>query len=241
MKKLITLLFVGLFLSSFAQKFQLTDSEGNPYTNGQTIYATITVHDWHPIGDYRLNITMENLTASALEMDTRCTAIELIEGAAVEVCLDGCLSGEIIEISTEIPEGGAKIYPLHILFPDNTFGLNRFKLEFMAGGETITLHAIIDMCGVGVKEQNNANVSLSAFPNPAPANSKINVSYTLADKNDKHRLVVRNILGAAVMDMPLNSYENNISIDASTLKSGVYLYTIETKNQISITRKLIVK
>jgi hypothetical protein len=118
--------------------------------------------------------------------------------------------------------------------------LSKFKFEFTAEGETVTLHAIIDMCGVGIKEQSNATASLSAFPNPAPANSKINVSYTLADRNG-NRLVVRNILGAVVINIPLNPYENKVSIDASNLKSGVYFYAIENKNQISIARKLIVK
>jgi len=94
---------------------------------------------------------------------------------------------------------------------------------------------------LGIKGQKPDNVSLSAFPNPAPANSKVNVSYTLADKNDNNCLVIRNIMGAMVMSMPLNSYENNMAIDISNLKSGVYFYAIENKNHISIAKKLIVK
>jgi len=241
MKKLIILLFVGLFLSSFAQKLQLTDVEGNPYTNGQTIIATITEHDLHPITEaFHLDIFVKNITENSLLVNTVSTATQLVDGMIAEVCFgDGCYSGEIVAIDWEIEGGGSALYAVHLVTNEN-FGLSKFKFEFTAEGETITLYAIIDMCGVGVKKHNNANVSLSAFPNPAPANSKINVSYTLADKND-NRLVIRNILGAEVMNIPLNPYENNISIDASNLKSGVYFYAIENRNQISIARKLIVK
>jgi hypothetical protein len=93
---------------------------------------------------------------------------------------------------------------------------------------------------IGVKEQPSP-VSLSAYPNPAPANSTINVSYTLADNSNNHRLVIRNIMGAVVMNMPLAPENNTISINTAELKSGVYFYTLESNNQISVAKKLIVK
>jgi len=241
MKKLIILLFVGVSLFGYAQKLQLTNPEGVPYTDGQTIISTITTNDMHPVtGAYHVDITVKNLTENSLRISTLCTG-KLADGMMSEVCFGGgCFMGEVIEIPYEISGLGSELYAFH-LKPQDNFGVSTFKFEFMTEGELITLHLIIEMCGLGVKEHNNATVSLSAFPNPASVNSKINVSYTLADNSNTHRLVVRNILGAEVMNIPLNPYENTTSIDASVLKSGTYFYAIENKNQISITRKLILK
>jgi hypothetical protein len=61
------------------------------------------------------------------------------------------------------------------------------------------------------------------------------------DKSDNNRLVVRNIVGAKVISRLLNPQENNISMDLSHLKQGVYFYAIENKKQISIAKKLIIK
>jgi len=240
MKKLLTLLFVGLSLLGYAQKLQLTNPEGTPYINGQTITAMITTNDLNPFTTaYHVDITVKNLTSDNLTISTLCSG-KLAEGMMAEVCFGACYMGDTIAISSEIPGLESALYELH-LKPQGNLGLSRFKLEFTTEGETITLHLIVDMCGIGVKERNNATVSLSAFPNPASANSKINVAYTLADMSNSHRLVVRNILGAEVMNIPLNPYENTTSIDASALKPGAYFYAIENKNQISIAKKLIVK
>jgi len=240
MKKLCTLLFVGLSLFGYAQKLQLTNPEGVPYTDGQTIAAIITTNDLNAFtGAYHVDITVKNLTSDDLRISTLCSG-KLAEGMMAEVCFGACYMGDTIAIACEIPGLESESYELH-LKPQGNLGLSTFKLEFTADDETITLHLIIDMCGLGVKERNNANVSLSAFPNPAPVNSKVNVSYTLADKSNSHHLVVRNILGATVINILLNPYENTTSIDASALKPGVYFYAIENKNQISIAKKLIVK
>jgi len=242
MKKIFTLLFLGLTLLGYAQNIQLANKEGVPYTDGQTITATITENDLNPITDaYHIDIVINNITANNLEVKTLCTAEELAAGMIPEVCFGcGCYDGPLIEIDWEFNEACSEVYAFKLATNGN-FGLSRFKFEFITNGQTITLYAIIDMCQVGVKEQNNATASLSAYPNPAPANSKINVSYTLADKNENHHLVIRNILGAVVINTPLNPYENNISIDVSTLKSGLYFYAIENRSHIYTAKKLIIK
>ncbi|MCL2435222.1 MAG: T9SS type A sorting domain-containing protein [Lentimicrobiaceae bacterium] len=244
MKRLLILLFAGISFLGYAQKFQLTDNEGNPYTDGHTIVATIT-KDNLMFGEYVVDITIENLTAVELLMKTMRTNIVLIDGMDAYVCFGICPPSNVFAIDWTIMEG-TESYALHIV-PDTCychFGISKFKLEFWSEkdeSDKMTLLVEIDMQPVGIIGQKPENVSLSAFPNPALAHSKINVSYTLADKNDKNCLVIRNIMGAMVMNIPLNDYENNITIDISDVKPGVYFYAIESKNRISIAKKLIVK
>ena len=244
MKKLFILLFVGVSFLGYAQKFQLADKEGNPYTDGHTIAATITKDDLF-FGEYVVHIIVKNLTAIELPMKTLRTNVALVNGTDAYVCFVKCFDGDILAIN-ETVMGEYESYDLHVL-PDASysyFGLSKFKLEFWSEkdeSDKMTLFVEIDMQPLGVKGQKSENVSLTAFPNPAPANSKVSISYTLADKNDKNCLVIRNIMGAMIMNIPLNAYENNIIIDVSDLKSGVYFYAIENKSHISIAKKLIVK
>jgi hypothetical protein len=248
MKKLLLLLFICASFLGYAQKFQLTAPDGTPYTDGQRIYTAITEEDLVLIGDpdgehileFVKEIIVENLLDIELEIRALLTTISFVNGMELEICFGACYpSGSFNDIEHVLLERGSEPYSIH-LRPNDKFGLSSFKLEFLADDEKMTLYVDIDMTKIGVKEQNLAKASLSAYPNPASANTPINISYTLADKNDS-RLVIRNILGAAVINIPLNPNETTVAIDASSLKSGVYFYAIENRNQISVAKKLIVK
>jgi hypothetical protein len=245
MKKNLTLIFIltGIFIFGYAQKFQLTDLENNPYVDGQTISATITEDDLEPLNQFVTDLSVHNLTGTELEVITLRTNIALPEGIKALVCWKVCdESGEQLEMSNII-EGKEAPFSLHLLPKiSGTFrtGFCKFKIDFTAEDESMTLFFEINVQPLGVKENSSTNLSLSAYPNPAPANSIINISYTLADRSD-NRLVIRNIMGAEVISMPLNLYDNMISVNIAALKPGVYFYAIENKNQISIAKKLIIK
>jgi hypothetical protein len=239
MKKILSLFFVGISLLTYAQKFQLTDTLGNPYTDGQTIAATISANDLSPAGDYATEIVVENLTATELNVQTFRTNIALPDGMRAYVCVGtACYPDDLFDIDLQVMDYN-NTYALHIM-PYENLGLCKFQIDFTADDQSMTLFVEVDMQELGVKDH-STNCSLSAYPNPAAANSNINVSYTLADKGDNNRLVIRNIVGAEVISMPLNPYDNKLAFDASLLKSGVYFYAIENKNHISIAKKLIIK
>jgi len=227
----------------YAQNFFVTNNEGTPYMDGATITATITEDDLS-FGEYITTVFLINPTENDIVMNTLRTNIALPEGIRAYVCCLGfCYDDDKFAIEGTIEANKHDDYALHIL-PKGNFGLCKFKLEFWTEEnqtDKFTLYVEIDLINVGVHENSPATVSLSAFPNPAFAHSKINISYTLADRNEGQRLVIRNIAGAAVMSVPLNTCENNLSIDASSLKSGVYFYAIENNNHISIAKKLIIK
>jgi hypothetical protein len=242
MKKIFVLLFISMSLIGYAQKFQLTDLEGNSYTNGQTIVLGITENDLNPIGEFIADFKVKNITDNRLRMQTTRTDIVLIEGMIVSLCVgDLCYPSDVYSVDPYTIEAGKSENVAFHLTPNNKFGLCQFKLDFETEGEMITLYLNIDMQHLGIKENNNSTFTLSAFPNPASEDSRINISYSITDLNGKQNLVIRNVLGTAVMTMSLNPYENSTYIYPSTLKSGIYFYSIENKKQISIAKKLIVK
>jgi hypothetical protein len=242
MKKILTSLFIGISLFGYAQqKFQLTNPEGILYTDGQTLNLTITENDLNPITEaFHLDILVHNLVAEGLRISSLCSGT-VVDGMDAEVCFgEGCLSGPLpIAVPSFIPVGETDLYMFH-LKTNGFFGLCTFTFEFAVDTDLIKIYANINMTPVGVKEQKNANVLLSAFPNPASVNSNVTISYTLAENND-NRLVIKNILGADIINIPLNAQEKSVSIDISSLKAGVYFYAIENRNKISIAKKLIVK
>ncbi|MCL1850693.1 MAG: T9SS type A sorting domain-containing protein [Bacteroidetes bacterium] len=244
MKKLLTLIFVGFVIFGYAQKFQLTNPKGTPYTNGETISSIITENDLTLAGEFITEIKVENLTATELDLKVSRTNLVLVEGMDAYVCFGACFPSDVFEIDYLLLED-AEPLTLHLVAKDTLgtcyFGLSKFKLDFTTEGQSMTLFVEVDMQNLGVKENNNANLSLSAYPNPVSVNATVNISYKIADNGDKNRLVIRNIMGAEVMSMPLNPHETKVSIDVSTLVSGVYFYAIENKNQISIAKKLIIK
>jgi hypothetical protein len=240
MKKLLTLLFIGISLFSYAQSLQLTDPKGTPYTDGQTLSATITEDNLDPLGEFVTEIMIHNLSDATLDVETFRTNITLVEGMSAYVCFGVCANDSAFSMNYPIDAGDETEYALHIE-PKGKFGESKFQLDFMIPGEKITLYVIIDMQSLGVKEQKNEKISLSAYPNPVNAGSIINITFTLADKSNAHKLIIRNLLGVEVMSMPLNPYENSISVNIAPLVSGVYFYAIENTNQIIVTKKLIVK
>ena len=241
MKKTLCLLLISISLLGYAQNFQLTDSRGNPYENEYTISATITEEDLNFIGEYVTEITVQNLTDSELMVKTLRTNVAVVDEKLVYVCFGGCWMYSKLDIDCLVEEESAP-FTLHLdTLVKEKFGRYYVKLEFWTAedqADKITLYVDTEMVPLGVKEASTTNVSLSAYPNPAPSNSIINVSYSISNNNS---LIIRNLLGADVLNMPLNPHENKISIDVSTLKQGVYFYAIENKNQILIAKKLIVK
>ena len=245
MKKLITLIFVSIFFLGYAQQIiQLTDIEGNPYSHGDEIRATITTNDLISVGEnleFPVEIMVYNQENYQLDVSTIRTNLSLVSGMQAYVCFGVCdETFELLEMEYPIEERSSLLFSLHLI-PNGFLGSNRFKIDFEAEGEITTLYIAIDMQHLSVKEQNKDKFSLNAFPNPVASGYKVNISYTLDDINHSNKLVIRNILGAEVMSFLLNPNEKNITVDTSPLVQGVYFYTIENKNHIYIAKKLIVK
>lgn len=85
-------------------------------------------------------------------------------------------------------------------------------------------------------ELETSNV-ISVYPNPA--SSEVNIAHNLSAKNGVIRFKVYNMLGKEVMSTTINSSSNTIEL--TTLKSGVYFYSISQNNNTIKTDKLIVR
>jgi len=247
-KKLLFVLLVSLSFLGYAQNFQLTNEDGIPYYHEQTISKTISENDLTgPFKEYFIEIEIENITESILDVRTIRENLTLADGMMAYVCFGVCdETGEEKMMSWLIEEGEKETFSLHLVTNGN-FGLSQFQIDFMNAetteipGQFMTLYINIDMQPLSVKEQNKDKVSLSAYPNPVASGSNLKLSYTLPAQSNSNKLLIRNILGVEVLCLPLNPNEKTITVNTSSLVPGIYFYAIENNNQISIAKKLIVK
>jgi hypothetical protein len=77
------------------------------------------------------------------------------------------------------------------------------------------------------------------YPNPAV--DQATVEYTLFSGNVKAKIMIHNLLGNIIDEVPLPQSENRVKIRADALNSGVYFYTLYLDNEGVVTRKLLVR
>jgi hypothetical protein len=106
------------------------------------------------------------------------------------------------------------------------------SLLFSGSGSVLAQSATLSSDG-------NELVSASAYPNPATEfihfECKLNVS-VLSPK-----IVVNNVLGAAVAEIEIDTTDPKAKIAVSDWKSGVYFYTLFSGGKALYTRKFVVK
>lgn len=77
------------------------------------------------------------------------------------------------------------------------------------------------------------------YPNPVIDHAFID--YKIHDENMKAKLVIHNILGSALGEYALPTFETKIKLQTEDLAAGVYFYTIYLDEEGVLTRKLIVR
>ncbi|MFM2207240.1 MAG: hypothetical protein RL213_1215 [Bacteroidota bacterium] len=80
--------------------------------------------------------------------------------------------------------------------------------------------------------------SLLAPASPNPADPYTVIGYQTLSRNAK--LVISNLLGAVVREIPLSDRQNSVVVNTEDLNTGVYLYSLQQDGKQTATRKLVV-
>lgn len=75
---------------------------------------------------------------------------------------------------------------------------------------------------------------------PNPATERVTFSYSLPQNTASAGIMISNLLGAKVMEVPLNGLEGDLTVNVSDLKKGVYFYNLIADGKRIDTRKLII-
>ena len=82
-------------------------------------------------------------------------------------------------------------------------------------------------------------VTSEFYPNPASTSTQI--EFNLRDKNEQIRIVVYNVVGSELESRILNGNDGLINIDLSNFESGIYLCSFVSRNNVLLTKKLVVE
>jgi hypothetical protein len=125
-KKIFTLLFIGISLFGYAQSFQITDTLGVPISNGHTFSASISPEELDLAGLYITYLEIKNLTDSELEMKVVRTDIDTVEGMEASLCVGGvCSLPFVLERIFSVDEGSSESFSFD-LSPNGNFGFSKF-------------------------------------------------------------------------------------------------------------------
>jgi hypothetical protein len=242
MKKIVLLLCltgIAVFYGYSQMNLTLSDSLG-ALPNDTTIVKT-GAPSTEEIITY---IFVKNNSANTMQVKVKKVELSLHPGTLTYFCWGLCFAATVFES----PD------PLAILAGhENTTDFSGHYNPFDSVGVSIVRYVFFDkdnrndsVCvnvkydtrSTGIENIAGYAHSISAFPNPAGNTSSF--SYKLA-QGTSGSIVIRNLLGSVVKQIPLGNPEGKIAVSVNDLAEGIYFYSLLENGMSVITKKLVVK
>jgi hypothetical protein len=83
-------------------------------------------------------------------------------------------------------------------------------------------------------------IAILADARPNPARGSTWIGYTLPEKSQNVKLVVRNLLGSVVYDEIIDIDNHGFRLDVSNFNNGIYIYTLMISNNPVKSKRLVV-
>lgn len=238
MKRIIAILIIGLCASfASAQSVQLIYN-GQPLNNEDTIYMPTSVDQLSQVFVGYSNITSQNVFLKVKRRD-----ITFVPGDALTFCVGGtCVEQQSGEF--ELPAGATvdaedvSNGSFHADYTCHSQGTSVIKFTFYNTedpSDEVNFY-VYASTALGVSEH-VAAVQAYAYPNPAT--TTVNIRYKVENPQGAN-LVIRNILGGEVYSQAVQG-EGRAVVSTSDLAPGIYVYGIEEKGRMLVTKKLLVK
>jgi hypothetical protein len=241
MKKLLfNLIFLAFIFSAFSQSLSLSNAFG-PLNPGDTVSLYIP-NDV----TYEEHVYVTNNSAAAIDVKVRKHTIVLLTGADNTFCWGQCFS----------PTTEESPYPISI--GSGATNTNGFYADYNANGEngvTIVRYTFFDADNLNdtidvvlkfhtsptsVQESGFLKAEISN-PYPNPSASRCQFSYVVPMTGKDSRIVILDLTGNMVFNTPLLPGEGKITVDVSSLASGIYFYSLWVNDKAVTTRKMIVQ
>ncbi len=248
------ILFISsLFFAGFAsaQTFQLLDHNDVDITN--------TTHyeygDATALGSTKFHV--KNLTGSSVDFALKVEKNYVPYTTSGLACCFGtaCFSASATVNGTQIINNGIgdniaangtytelKISPVTWMWADcaNDYAEWVVTIYDPANPADEAKATIVWQCGaVGVDELEEADVKLSAYPNPVV--SDLTINYAINAEFNNAEINVFDVLGQKLISRRLNNAKGQVKLDVEPLNAGVYFYTVKVDNKTVKTERIIVK
>ena len=219
-------------LSGFAQNFELLDKQ-------ETFQASI--------GEaVRIPIKIRNNTGKAQFYIIRKLQSDLNSTQKGYFCLDkNCLEPGIEQFSKKVEPGETLQSLVYVLESGIQSGQGNIKFQvFIKGSPT---DAVDYSVSVIVQEKDQKPVIFQSkditiedvYPNPVQ--DLAFMDYRIHNESITAKVVIHNILGKAISEFELSSFDDRVKIQTDEFVSGIYFYTLYLNNNGVLTRKLIIR
>jgi len=235
-------LVVGIFLSGFSQGLLLKDADGNDITN-----ATLSVHGSPSASYLKAQVFLHNDGEEAIEIWARKEEQEVLNNTYNTFCwADFCYDISVVESQggLTLAAGATSIdsdfYGQY--FPEGYSGSTIVKYEFFSRNESfetvsVTVTYTADATSASGPSLRQTRIS---DPRPNPARDFTVFDYQLPPDVRSARLVVRNLTGSIVMEVPLDPSGSRHRLETTSLNNGIFLYSFVVNEQVILTKKLVV-
>lgn len=239
-KQLLAICAVAAAFAAQAQSFQMHDQQsGNMLPNGGTILETHT--DPQTFIDNHVHVS--NTTNATVNYKVRKTILYSGAGMDATFCTDQLCYPNTVSLSPQsapIPANGMMDLKAQYKPESATPGTTAIRYTiFNVANPSDSVYFVIVYNGVtGIPQNTVLPVTLSnASPNPA--STTFNLNYQLGNAH-AGQIVMYNMLGEKVREMPLTEAEGTAKVDVSTLTQGVYFCSLTIDGKAVATRRIAV-
>lgn len=124
-------------------------------------------------------------------------------------------------------------------FPNSQLGTTTIRYRFYDKNDPTDSVSVVvryHVTGVSVEPKQKTAVTLDASPNPSKGTSVIRY----AMDGQSGQLLIHNMLGALVQEIPLDAKAGVVSLDTKSFQPGLYFYSLRSAGQVLSTKKLVV-
>jgi hypothetical protein len=244
MKHILLLIFLifSPFLSAISQELVLLDVDENNITNDTLVVVGAPDEDI-----LKARIFLHNNHNSDLQVWVRKIEDDLLPGTYASFCWNNfCFTPDVFEVENPLTLGSGQ-----------TSGDDDFYGEYRPQGQSGTSYvtfeffsrnSVFETVSITVKYTTQAasspffgagQATLSA-PSPNPASNFANFSYEIPFGASQATMVVRDLTGRVVLEVPLNVDDNRFQLNTSGLSNGIFLYSLVVDGKTVTTRRLMV-
>jgi hypothetical protein len=242
MKKLFLFIYlvgIAAYFGYSQMSLSLSDSTG-PIANNSIIYKSGT-----PTDDELVSfVFVTNNSANSIPVIVRKVVLDTIAGSINMFCWGSCFASTVYLSPTPISilPGRTDSTNFSGHYVPNTYpGVSRMRYVFFNRSnqsDSVCVNIYYSAFPLGTETLSENGKLSNAFPNPA--NNYTTISYSLTGA-ESGSMIIRNIVGSVVKEVPLNGDSEKASIFTGDLSEGVYFYSLHVEGKMDISRKLIVR
>jgi hypothetical protein len=238
MKLLLSLALLALTTITFGQSISLS-KDGNPIEPNSTLYV---------IGDptdavIQVHVDVTNTTGSDLLIKAKKVIHEgdTLANTSNYFCWGACFPPFVYESGDVLVGAGQTNNEFTGDYEPHTVpGKSMISYVWWVSdnpSDSVAISVEYNASPASIAEQQS--VISRAYPNPAT--DHVTFDYSISGNASDSYIVISNILGARVMEIPITDNDGSVKMNVSELTEGVYFYSLVSEGVKVETQKIIIR